>query len=86
MVLDPDGACIDRTDTSNLKLCDVVNTTATYRGGGNRSSYDSYLETDPYRTDLGKRITGISRITGRQYARNAGRELMNLFQYQCIFY
>ena len=86
MVLDPDGACIDRTDTSNLKLCDVVNTTATYRGGGNRSSYDSYLETDPYRTDLGKRITSISRITGRQYARNAGRELMNLFQYQCIFY
>jgi len=86
MVLDPDGSCIDRTNPANIKLCDVVNTTATYRGGGNRDTYDTYLATDPFRTDLGKRITSISRTTGRQYARNAGRELMNLFQYQSIFY
>ena len=75
------------TDTDNLtKVASVVNTTANYRGGTNSSSYDTYLDTDPFRTMLGKPRTSISRATMRTYAKNAGQELLCYEFYKWIFY
>ena len=75
------------TDTDSLvKTASVVNTTASYRGGGRREAYDTYLSTDPYRTDLGKPVSGISRATMRTYAKNAGQELLCYEFYKWVFY
>lgn len=70
----------------NHKAVSVVNTTAEFRGGGNREEYDQYLETDPFRTDLGKPRTNIDRATMRTYATNAGSELLCYEYYKWIFY
>ncbi len=64
----------------------VVNTTTKLRGASNSSSRDNYLNTDIFRTDLGKPRTGLSRSTMRTYARNAGSELMCYEYYKWIFY
>ena len=64
----------------------VVNTESYCRGGGNRTAFDQYLETDPFRTDLGKSRSSISRSTMRTYARNAGKEILNYIQYKNICY
>lgn len=64
----------------------VVNTEAYCRGGGNRSANDTYLTTDPFRTDLGKPGTSTTRANMRTYARNAGSELLSYEQYKNIFY
>lgn len=64
----------------------VVNTNAYCRGGGNRSKSDQYLATDPFRTDLGKPSTNISRITMRTYSRNAKSQMLSYDQYKNIFY
>lgn len=64
----------------------VVNTHDYCRGGGNRSESDQYLATDPFRTDLGKPMTNISRATMRIYSRNAGSEMLSYDQYKNIFY
>lgn len=65
----------------------VVNTATYCRGGGNSSTYDQYLETDPCRTGLGKpRTTGLNRATMRQYAKNAGSYIMSYDQYKNIMY
>ena len=64
----------------------VVNTNEYCRGGGNRSDYDQYLATDPFRTDLGKPRTNMSRATMRTYSRNAGSEMLSYDQYKNIFY
>lgn len=64
----------------------VVNTNTYCRGGGNRSANDTYLTSDPYKSDLGKQRTSISRSTMRTYARNAGSEMLNYYQYKNIFY
>lgn len=64
----------------------VVNTATYCRGGGNRSTYDQYLETDPCRTDLGKPRTELNRATMRTYARNADSYVMSYDQYKNIFY
>ena len=64
----------------------VVNTEAYCRGGGNRSANDTYLTTDPFRTDLGKPRTSTTRANMRTYARNAGSELLSYEQYKNIFY
>ena len=64
----------------------VVNTTANCRGGGDRSKYDTYLNTDPYRSDLGKPRTDAGRPTMRTWARNAGSEMLSYEQYKWIFY
>ena len=55
----------------------VVNTESYCRGGGNRAAFDDYLNTDPFRTDLGKPRTSITRANMRTYARNAGKETMS---------
>lgn len=64
----------------------VVNTNAYCRGGGDRSDYDQYLATDPFRTDLGKPRTNISRATMREYSRNANSQMLSYDQYKNIFY
>lgn len=64
----------------------VVNTNAYCRGGGNRSERDQYLATDPFRTDLGKPRTNISRATMRTYSRNANSQMLSYDQYKNIFY
>lgn len=64
----------------------VVNTNAYCRGGGNRSGSDQYLATDPFRTDLGKPRTDISRATMRTYSRNAKSQMLSYDQYKNIFY
>ena len=86
MVVDAYCATLDRTDSSNLKLVSVVNTTANFRGGNNDSSYDQYLGTDNCRTQLGKSASNISRTSARTYARNAGSELLSYNQYKWTFY
>lgn len=64
----------------------VVNTNAYCRGGGNRSNMDQYLATDPFRTDLGKPRTSISRATMRTCSRNAKSQMLSYDQYKNIFY
>lgn len=64
----------------------VVNTHDYCRGGGNRSANDAYLETDPFRSDLCKPRTSLSRATMRTYSRNAGSEMLSYEQYKNIFY
>lgn len=74
------------TTTSTIKLVSVVNTTEAFRGGGRRADYDKYLETDVFRTDLGKPRTAITRATARTYANNAGAELLNYEYYKWIMF
>lgn len=64
----------------------VVNTNTYCRGGGDRSDYDTYLATDPFKTDLGKPRTNISRATMRAYSRNANSQMLSYDQYKNIFY
>lgn len=65
------GVTLDRTIVGTPKACVVMNTSAAYRGGNNDSSLDSYLDTLPCRSNLGKPATNISRITMRTYMANA---------------
>ena len=74
------------TDTDKTKVASVVNTTANYRGGSNRSANDKYLDTDKFRTDLGKPRTSVSRSTMRTNANNSGQELLCYEYYKWIFY
>ena len=64
----------------------IVNNNTYCRGGENRSDYDIYLETDPFRTDLGKPITHLLRSDMRTYSRNADSEMLSYDQYKNIFY
>lgn len=64
----------------------VVNTNTYCRGGGNREEYDQYLATDPFRTDLGKPRTAISRATARADSRYANSQMLSYDQYKNIFY
>lgn len=73
-------------DQSTNKAVSVVNTTANYRGGSNRSDYDTYLAEIPCRSDLGKPRTNVSRATMRTYANNAGSQLLCYEYYKWIFY
>lgn len=56
------------------------------RGGNNGVSYDQYLETDRFRTLLGKPRTSISRGDMRTYCRKAGKEIISYLQYKRIMY
>lgn len=68
------------------KAVSVVNTTAQFRGGGNRTANDTYLSTDAFRSDLGKPRTNTTRANMRTYAANAGSELLCYEYYKWIFY
>lgn len=74
------------TDADKTKVASVVNTTANYRGGSNRSASDQYLNTDKFRTDLGKPRTNVSRETMRANANNSGQELLCYEYYKWVFY
>ena len=73
-------------DSGTPKIASVVNTTANYRGGSNRVNYDQHLDTDKFKTDLGKPRTNVSRATMRTNASNSGQELLCYEFYKWIFY
>ena len=77
---------VDQTDSSSLKARSVVNTTEKFRGADNRSSMDTYLATDPFRSDLGKPRTSVSRAIMRTYARNNKIELLDYWHYKWILF
>lgn len=86
MLVDAYGSTVDTTVSATPKAVSVVNTTAQFRGGGNRTANDTYLDTDAFRSDLGKPRTNISRANMRTYAANAGSEMLCYEYYKWIFY
>ena len=64
----------------------IVNTHNYCRGGDNGSDYDTYLNTDRFRTDLGKPRTNISRDTMRTYCKNSGGRMLDYNSYKNIMY
>lgn len=83
MLVDAYRSTVNQTGN---KAVSVVNTTAQFRGGGNRTANDTYLDTDAFRSDLGKPRTDISRANMRTYATNAGSEMLCYEYYKWIFY
>lgn len=76
----------DASDSSKVLGRSVINTTTAFRGGGNRTANDAYLDTDPFRSDLGKPRTNIDRGTFRTYVRNNNLELLDYETYKWIFF
>ena len=74
-------ASLDRTNTSNPKLCSVVNTSPEFRGGNNNSAWDG-----TYRSLLGMPVTAISLTNFRNYARNRGEYGLNNCGWNCYTY
>ena len=64
----------------------IVNTHDYCRGGDNRSGYDTYLNTDRFRTDLGKPRTNIPRATMRTCCKNSGGRMLDYNSYKNIMY
>ena len=64
----------------------IVNTHDYCRGGNNRSDYDTYLNTDRFRTDLGKPKTNIPRATMRTCCKNSGGRMLDYNSYKNIMY
>ena len=64
----------------------IVNTHDYCRGGDNRSDYDTYLNTDRFRTDLGKPKTNIPRATMRTCCKNSGGRMLDYNSYKNIMY
>lgn len=83
MLVDAYRSTVNQTGN---KAVSVVNTTAQFRGGGNRTANDAYLDADAFRSDLGKPRTNISRANMRTYATNAGSEMLCYEYYKWIFY
>ena len=73
-------------DREELRFRSIVNTSVRYRGGNNNSSYDTYLSTDPCRTQLGKPATVITRANARKYAARNNNYLLDYNTYKWIFY
>ena len=86
MLVDAYRSTVDTTVSATPKAVSVVNTTAQFRGGGNRTANDTYLDTDAFRSDLGKPRTNISRANMRTYATNAGSEMLCYEYCKWIFY
>lgn len=86
LLVDAYRCTVDQTDSGNLKTASVVNTTTQFRGGNNSTTYDQYLESDQFRTLLGKPRTNVTRANMRTYAKNAGSELLSYELYKWIFY
>jgi hypothetical protein len=74
-------AAIDRTVSSKLKLCSVVNTAPEFRGGNNTTTWDGI-----YRSLLGRPCTNISLNEFRSYARNRGTTGKNGAGWNCDVY
>jgi hypothetical protein len=86
MLVDAYRSTVNTTVSATPKAVSVVNTTAQFRGGGNRTANDTYLDTNAFRSDLGKPRTNISRANMRTYATNAGSEMLCYEYYKWIFY
>lgn len=86
MLVDAYRSTVNTTVSATPKAVSVVNITAQFRGGGNRTANDTYLDTDAFRSDLGKPRTNISRADMRTYAANAGSEMLCYEYYKWIFY
>lgn len=86
MLVDAYKSTVDTTVSATPKAVSVVNTTAQFRGGSNRTANDTYLDTDAFRSDLGKPRTNISRARMRTYVTNAGSEMLCYEYYKWIFY
>lgn len=86
LLIDAYRCTVDTINSDTPKAVSVVNTSAEFRGGANRANMDSYLDSDKFRTDLGKPRTSISRATMRTYAKNADSELLCYEYYKWIFY
>ena len=86
MLIDAYRCTVDTRVSNTPKAMSVVNTTAQFRGGSNRTDKDSLLDSDVFRTDLGKPRTSLSRSIMRTYATNAGSELLCYEYYKWIFY
>lgn len=86
MLISAYRTCLNRTDPDNIKACSVVNTTASFRGGDNNADYDTYLNTIPSRTLLGKPATNISRVQMRTYCSNASSEILCYDFYKAIYW
>jgi hypothetical protein len=67
-------------------LVSVCSTDTCVRGGNNRSSFDTYLSTNVFKTDLGKARGMLSITNARTYVRLTNKELLNYEQYKRIFY
>lgn len=83
MLIDAYRSTVNQTDN---KAVSVVNTTAQFRGGDNKTANDTYLDTDAFRSNLGKPRTSIPRANMRTYATNAGSEMLCYEYYKWIFY
>ena len=86
LLIDAYRCTVDTINSDTPKAVSVVNTSAEFRGGANRANMDSYLDSDKFRTDLGKPRTSVSRATMRTYAKNADSELLCYEYYKWIFY
>ena len=86
LLIDAYRCTVDTINSDTPKAVSVVNTSAEFRGGANRANMDSYLDSDKFRTDLGKPRTRVPRITMRTYAKNADSELLCYEYYKWIFY
>lgn len=65
----------------------IVNNSTYCRGGGeNASTYDQYLTSDQFRTNLGKPLTRKTRSYIRRYCKNNNSYIMSYTQYKNIFY
>lgn len=56
------------------------------RGGNNDASYDQYINTDRFRSLLGKPRTSMSRATMRANCRKSGKEILSYLQYKRVLY
>lgn len=73
--------------TLPVNSCISVMNTETYcRGGNNDSSYDTYLNTDIFKTQLGKPRTATTRANYRTYNRNSGGETLCYDYYKAVLY
>lgn len=69
----------------NSAVC-IANINDYCRGGNNDASYDQYINTDRFRSLLGKPRTAITRGNMRTYCRKAGKEILSYLQYKRIMY
>lgn len=69
-------ASVDRNES---KLTSIINLNNRYRGGSNQSAWDNESKE---KSQLGKAVSGISRITSERYAKNRGENWMQQKMHQ----
>lgn len=69
----------------NSAVC-IANINDYCRGGNNNASYDQYINTDRFRSLLGKPRTSMSRATMRANCRKSGKEILSYLQYKRVLY